>query len=498
MHVFPIIGSEVGAKEKVREKSKETEKEKEQEKENYGDLLSRLRANDTLPPPSPLPALIHSTSTASGRASVDLNIKSKRSSENTAEEEVAEREEAIVRLSGMIGPLTAPQSTLPPTLTTNKMTGAGSGSFASISTSTVTSSTPTSADAAAASTLISALRSSSISSSDSAVATATSPPLHPLDHPLRSYASTSTAPPDQPARAARNSPTPIPSNGLDADSVSLTNSVLDETAESTTQIDSSDVSSSFASSDLILSSIDAGTGTSSGAEVIEGRDVSRDISSAEAQGTEVEAVVVVEAVEVVDGQRSAKRKYSYSDEELDEEDNIDDIALAPSSALDKKKSGQASRDFPYHPAFQPVFSIVEKDKTEDFTPDSYYDQFKNEKQFFLKDQGGASDIDKDDADEEGMQRRSSEKRVETAAAYVRRVMGELRQEAVFREIDDSPRRGIMESIWEEIKDAEAVTVSSLSDWKKDKDDEEEDGGDDDVEVYDDDDDDDDDDDIDDD
>jgi hypothetical protein len=143
-----------------------------------------------------------------------------------------------------------------------------------------------------------------------------------------------------------------------------------------------------------------------------------------------------------------------------------------------------------------VFSVVEKDKTEDFTPDSYYDQFKNEKQFFLKDQGSASDTDNDDDDEEGMRRRSRnsrENRVETAADYVRRVMGELRQEAVFREIDDSPRRGIMESIWEEIKDAEAVTVSSLSDWMEDKEDEEE--GDEDVEVYDDDDENDDDDDI---
>lgn len=457
MHVFPIIGSEVGAKEKVREKSKETEKEKEQEKDNYGDILSRLRANDTLPPLSPLPPLpapIHSTTTASGTASIDLNIKSKRSS--TAEDEegdVAGREEAIVRLSGMIDPLADLQSTLPSTLTAIP---------------------------------------SSIPSSGSAAASASSPPLHPLDHPIGSSASSSTVPADQSARAARSSPTPtLTSSGLDADSVSVTSRFL-EAAVSTTETTSSDISSSFASSDLILSGTGAGTGTgaTSGFEVVEGRDVSRDVSSVEGQRMEVEAVAVVEEVVVVEGQGSARRKYSYSDEELDEEDNIDDIALAPSSALDKKKGGQASRDFPYHPAFQPVFSIVEKDKTEDFTPDSYYDQFKNEKQFFLKDQGSASDIDNDDADEESIQRRSrdssSEKRVETAAAYVLRVIGELRQEAVFREIDDSPRRGIMESIWEEIKDAEAVTVSSLSDWMEDKEDEEEEEGDEDVEVYDDD------------
>ena len=444
--MFPIIGSEVGAKEKVTEKSKDTEKEKEQEKGTSGDILSRLRANDTLPPLPPLPAPIHSTTTATGRASIDLNIKSKKASENTIEEEdVAGREEAIVRLSGMIDPLAAPLSTFPPTLTVIP---------------------------------------SSISSSGSAAASASSPSLHPLDHPLGSSASSSTAPADQSARAARSSPTPIiTSNGLDADSVSVTSSVL-EAAASTTETDSRDISPSFASSDLLLSG--AGTGTTSGVEVVEDRDVSRDVSSVEGQGMEVEAVAVVEEVVVVGGQGSARRKYSYSDEELDEEDNIDDIALAPSSALDKKKVGQASRDFPYHPAFQPVFSIVEKDKTEDFTPDSYYDQFKNEKQFFLKDQGIASDIDNDDADEEGIQRRgrdsSNKKRVETAADYVRRVMGELRQEAVFREIDDSPRRGIMESIWEEIKDAEAVTVSSLSDWMEDKEDEEEDEGDEDVEV----------------
>ena len=51
-------------------------------------------------------------------------------------------------------------------------------------------------------------------------------------------------------------------------------------------------------------------------------------------------------------------------------------------------------------------------------------------------------------------------------------MRELREEAVFRDIDMSHRRGIMERIWEEIKDAEAVTVSSLSDWMEDKEDEE--------------------------
>jgi hypothetical protein len=458
--VFPIIGGEVGAKEKVREKSKETEKEKEQYKDDYGDIPSRLRANDTLPPLpplSPLPAPIHSTTTATGKASIDVNIKSKRSYEDILEGvDVAGREEAIIRLSGMIDPPAVPQSTFPPIL---------------------------------------AEVSSSVSSSGSAAASASSPPLHPLDHPLRSTASTTPA--DQAARAARNSFTPIStSTRLDADSVSVTSSVL-EAAASTTETDSSDVSPPFASSDLILSDTGTGTGkgtgTSSGVEVMDGRGVSRDVSSVGGQGMDVEAVAVVEEVVVVEVQGSARRKYSYSDEELDEEDNIDDIALAPSSALDKKKAGQASRDFPYHPAFQPVFSIVEKDKTEGFTPDSYYDQFKNEKQFFLEDKGSASDIDNDDADEEGMQRSSrdssNEKRVETAAAYVRRVMGELRQEAVFREIDDSPRRGIMESIWEEIKDAEAMTVSSLSDLMEDKEDEEEEEGDEDVEVYDDDDDD---------
>ena len=417
----------MGAKEKVRftvkESEKEKEKDKEKEKEGYDPLANRLLANDPL---SPLSPPIRYSSAAFEVEALSGDLYAIQASNNSID---VIGEETIAGLSGMMDPIAGPQ--------------------------TVSSTIITAAD----------------SISPSATASTFLPPLYPLQYPVESKEGAIIVQVDKSARAGKNTLTPL---GLDVNSDLVSSSILEEIDASMTLTgvsgSVSDSSPSIYSSDLLL------TSSTSGGGLVEEKE--------EEEEEEVEGVHAAKGVGMEGQVRSSRRNYSYSDEELDEEDDIDFIALAPSSPLDKKRAGQASRDFPYHPAFQPVFSVVEKDKSEDFTPDSYYDQFKNEKQFFLQDQGLTtpqqrltSNIDDgSDVDANGYYRSSnsnSYKGVEsTAPEDVRRLMRELREEAVFRDIDMSHRRGIMERIWEEIKDAEAVTVSSLSDWIEDKEDEE--------------------------
>lgn len=426
----------MGAKEKVRDTVNESEKEieKGKEKEESDTLANRLLANDQL---YPLTQPIRYASPAALEVEVEAvsgDLYAMKPSRRSID---MIGEERIVGLSGIMDSIARSQTETVPT------------------------------------PIITAADSIITSPSATASTSALLPPPYPLQYSAESKQGTATVQLDKSARAGTNALTPF---GLDAESDLVSRSILEEIDASMTLTGVSDSSPSFYSSDLQLTS-----STSNGGLVEEKEE--------EEEGEEEEEVEGVDALKRVEmeGQvevSSARRNYSYSDEELDEEDDIDFIALAPSIPLDKKKAGQASRDFPYHPAFQPVFSVVEKDKSEDFTPDSYYDQFKNEKQFFLQAQGlttptpqqiQTSNIDAaDDAD--GYYRSSnsnSNKGVEsTAPEDVRRLMRELREEAVFRDIDMSHRRGIMERIWEEIKDAEAVTVSSLSDWMEDKEDEE--------------------------
>ena len=430
----------MGAKEKVRETVEESEKEKEKEKE-YDTLANRLLANDPLSPSTPPirydPAALE----------VELEVEVEGVSGELYAMKPSRRsidtigEERIVGLSGIKDPIAGTQTGPTPIITA--------------------------AD--------------SMSPSAAASTSALLPPLYPLQYSAESKGGIVTVQLEKSARAGINDLTPF---ALDADSDLVSGSILEEIDASMTLTGVSDSSPSLYSSDLPL------TSSTSYGGLVEGKEVEVEEEGEKEEEEEVEGVDAVRGVEMEGQISSSRRNYSYSDEELDEEDDIDLIALAPSSPLDKKKAGQASRDFPYHPAFQPVFSVVEKDKSEDFTPDSYYDQFKNEKQFFLQDQDQGlttptpqqkqtSNIDADaDADDaaDGYYRSSSSnsnKGVESAAPEdVRRLMRELREEAVFRDIDMSHRRGIMERIWEEIKDAEAVTVSSLSDWMEDKEDEE--------------------------
>ena len=459
MHVFPIIGNEIGAKEKIREKVKEIENEIEKDI----DMTNRLLARDASPLLSPLPPTIHVPSAASVTTSEDPSSDS----HDSAAEEM-EGDERIVRSPGMtdIDPFADLQSTPSPSPSTHLIADSSDSSRTSSSTSTSTSTST----------------SSSTSTSRSVTGSVSSPPLHPPQSAVESY--TDSAPSDQPVKAEVNT---LTSFRLDANSVSVASAVIDGITTSRSETDSNEQSLSFVTSDAPLTISSSGPVDVEEEKEGDGGNMGRDASSVDAQGVEVE----------VGGQGSVRRKYSYSDEELDEEDSIDDIALAPSSTLDKKKAGQASRDFPYHPAFQPVFSIVEKDKSEDFTPDSYYDQFKNEKQYFLQDQIRVSSLEAEisrintdnsnaagagtgtgagtgrvrmatDTQSSSMDSTNVKQSEGTAAEDVRRLMRELREEAVFRDIDRSHRRGIMESIWEEIKDAEAVTVSSLSDWLEDR------------------------------
>ena len=87
------------------------------------------------------------------------------------------------------------------------------------------------------------------------------------------------------------------------------------------------------------------------------------------------------------------RAYSYSDQELELEEKGEIDAVKDSENVEinnidknfinsngKKKEKEIFYDLP---AFQPVYSIVERESKEQFTPDSYYDQFQNEKQYFL-------------------------------------------------------------------------------------------------------------------
>ena len=425
----------MGAKEKVRDTVKESEKGKEKEKEKkkgkekdgYDPFAGRLLANDPLSPSSP--PIPYSSAALQLQLELELEAVSGDFYAIEASDDSIDviGEGMIVGLSGVMDPIAGPQTVPTPIITA--------------------------AD----------------SVSPSATASTSLPPLYPLQYAAESKECAVIVQVDKSARAGKNTLTPF---GLDANSDLVSSSILEEIDASMTltgvSVSVSDSSPSLYSSDLLL------TSSTSGDRLFEEKE--------EEEEEEVEGVNAAKGVET-EGQVSySRRNYSYSDEELDEEDDIDFIALAPSSPLDKKKAGQASRDFPYHPAFQPVFSVVEKDKSEDFTPDSYYDQFKNEKQYFLQDQGLTtprqrltSNIDDaSDVDANGYYRSSnsnSNKGVE-APEDVRRLMRELREEAVFRDIDMSHRRGIMERIWEEIKDAEAVTVSSLSDWMEDKEDEE--------------------------
>jgi hypothetical protein len=175
----------------------------------------------------------------------------------------------------------------------------------------------------------------------------------------------------------------------------------------------------------------------------------------------------------------AARGYSYTAEELEQEEGA--VAVGAGAGvtqsvplpLDSRVGigAKSSKDFPEHPAFQPVFSTVKKDKTEDFTPDSYYDQFINEKQYFLSSeqaQVGAGEMKVSSTDgtggEAGKVKKGGvqdDKNALNLYSQIRRILKELEAEAVFSEIDNSARRGIMLRIWEEIKDSEATLISSL-------------------------------------
>jgi hypothetical protein len=190
------------------------------------------------------------------------------------------------------------------------------------------------------------------------------------------------------------------------------------------------------------------------------------------------APTVIGAVSVSSGPGAA-RGYSYTAEELEQEEGSVGAGAGAGATqsvplpLDSRVGigAKSSKDFPEHPAFQPVFSTVKKDKTEDFTPDSYYDQFINEKQFFLSSeqaQVGADGTKVSSTDRTGGEAgkvkkggAGDDKNALNLYSQVRRILKELEAEAVFSEIDNSARRGIMLRIWEEIKDSEATLISSL-------------------------------------
>ena len=193
----------------------------------------------------------------------------------------------------------------------------------------------------------------------------------------------------------------------------------------------------------------------------------------------------------------AVRGYSYTAEELEQEEAdgsagaVAGVAQTLPLPLDSRVGAKSSKEFPEHPAFQPVFSTVKKDKAEDFTPDSYYDQFINEKQYFLSsDQvqvgaGGTKVGSTDGTGGEGERGKKGGKGEDKSALnlsyQVRRILRELEAEAVFSEIDNSARRGIMLRIWEEIKDSEATLITSLGKQAEEGEEEDDDEDDDDDE-----------------
>ena len=155
----------------------------------------------------------------------------------------------------------------------------------------------------------------------------------------------------------------------------------------------------------------------------------------------------------------------------------------------EKEKEKESEIFIDYPAFQPVFSVVERDTKEQFTPTSYYDQFENEKQYFLISDTTSnlnSQNDDDDDNNNNNNNNSNNDNNNTIESIIisqiKKILSDLRgdNDLFLPAIENSERREIMMKIWDDIKDGEVTILENLIDEKKkEEDDDEEDVDDDD-------------------
>ena len=178
--------------------------------------------------------------------------------------------------------------------------------------------------------------------------------------------------------------------------------------------------------------------------------------------------------------------------------NLKNPEINPTQKSEIKKNvleNNVPEDFPEHPAFQPVYSVVERESRETFTPDSYYDQFINEKQFFLvvdnnnaiinnknfhdenktndnnDDNTKINDLKNSELDFEMNSKVKSDikNNIKNDIYFplpnsIRRILRNLETEdnSIISQIDNSARRGIMMKIWDEIKDSDVTLLENLN------------------------------------
>ena len=153
----------------------------------------------------------------------------------------------------------------------------------------------------------------------------------------------------------------------------------------------------------------------------------------------------------------------------------------------EKEKEKESEIFIDYPAFQPVFSVVERDTKEQFTPTSYYDQFENEKQYFLISDTtsnlNSQNDDDDNNDNNNNSNNDNNNAIESIIiSQIKKILSDLRgdNDLFLPAIENSERREIMMKIWDDIKDGEVTILENLIDEKKkEEDDDEEDVDDDD-------------------